>query len=350
MNGGSRLRVAIHILQYFSSSFCLFKKRPYICNTRTPKPLNNAQIGGRFIFIAMSINFNKSYTTPTSIVQLLRERGLGIADESKALHYIHHIGYYRLSAYLYPMLAEPKSNHRFKPQSTFSNAMSLYRFDKKLRLFLFNEIEKIEVAFRSAIANIVAEETGNIFWMTDASMFANEAKFLRTMTLIEKELKSSKEEFIKHFKEKYSNDYPPAWMLVEILPLGTVTRIYENIANNALRKKIAARFGLSTPVFSSWMTVVTLTRNSCCHHARVWNKENAIMPMQIKKSDRAWISSSASPKRIFYNICILKWFLDIIVPNNEMKTQLKVLIAQYPNIDITALGFPKDWENEPLWK
>ena len=139
-------------------------------------------------------------------------------------------------------------------------------------------------------------------------------------------------------------------MLVEILPLGTVTRIYENIANNALRKKIAARFGLSTPVFSSWMSVVTLTRNSCCHHARVWNKENAIMPMQIKKSDRAWISSSASPKRIFYNICILKWFLDIIVPNNEMKTQLKVLIAQYPNIDITALGFPKDWENEPLWK
>ena len=216
-----------------------------------------------------------------------------------------------------------KHEHLYKQGASFKKVMMLYRFDKKLRMFLFNEIEKIEVAFRSAIANIVAEETGNIFWMTDASMFANGAKFLRTITLIEKELKSSKEEFIKHLKEKYSNDYPPAWMLVEILPLGTVTRIYENIANNALRKKIAARFGLPVPVFSSWMTVVTLTRNSCCHHARVWNKENAIMPMQIKKSDRAWISSSASPKRIFYNICILKWFLDIIVPNNEMKTQLK---------------------------
>ena len=322
----------------------------YICSTRTPKPLDNAQIGGRFIFRPMSINFNKSYTTPANIIQLLRERELEIADESKAQHYIKHIGYYRLSAYLYPMLAEPKSNHRFKPQSTFNNAMSLYRFDKKLRMFLFNEIEKIEVAFRSAIANIVCEETGNIFWMTDASMFANEAKFLRTMSLIDKELNSSKEEFIKHFKEKYSNDYPPAWMLVEILPLGVVTRIYENIANNALRKKVAARFGLPIPVFSSWMTVVTLTRNSCCHHSRVWNKENAIMPMQIKKSDRAWISLSVSPKRIFYNICILKWFLDIIVPNNEMKEKLKALLAQYPNVDIMAMGFPKDWENEALWR
>ena len=322
----------------------------YFCSTRTPKPLNNAQIGGRFILITMSTNFDKTCKTPADIVRLLHKRGLIIEDENKAKHYITHIGYYRLSAYLYPMLAEPKSDHHFKPQSTFQNAMSLYRFDKKLRMLLFNEIEKIEVAFRSAITNIVTEKTKNIFWITDASMFANEEKFLRTISLIDKELKGSKEDFIKHFREKYSNDYPPAWMLMEILPLGVVTRIYENIANNMLRKKIASRFGLPVPVFSSWMTVVTLTRNSCCHHSRVWNKGNAIMPMQIKKSDRAWISLSVSPKRIFYDICILKWFLDIIVPGNEMKAHLKSLLDQYHNVDITAMGFPQNWEEEPLWR
>lgn len=47
-----------------------------------------------------------------------------------------------------------------------------------------------------------------------------------------------------------------------------------DLADNTLRKKIAARFGLTVPVFTSWITVVTLTRNACCHHARVWNKEN----------------------------------------------------------------------------
>lgn len=55
--------------------------------------------------------------------------------------------------------------------------------------------------------------------MTDASMFANTEKFNKTIALIDKELKNSKEEFILHFKEKYSNTYPPAWILVEILPL-----------------------------------------------------------------------------------------------------------------------------------
>lgn len=73
--------------------------------------------------------------------------------------------------------------------------------------------------------------------MTDASMFANTEKFNKTIALIDKELKNSKEEFILHFKEKYSNTYPPAWILVEILPFGVVTRIYENLSSNALRKR-----------------------------------------------------------------------------------------------------------------
>lgn len=48
--------------------------------------------------------------------------------------------------------------------------------------------------------------------MTDASMFANAEKFNKTMVLVDKELKNSKEEFILHFRQKYSNAYPPAWV------------------------------------------------------------------------------------------------------------------------------------------
>nr|WP_300695376.1 Abi family protein [uncultured Phocaeicola sp.] len=64
--------------------------------------------------------------------------------------------------------------------------MKLYRFDKKLRLFMFNEIKKIDVSLRSTLANVVAKETGNIFWMTNGSLFAN--------------------------PNKYNNAYPPAWI------------------------------------------------------------------------------------------------------------------------------------------
>ncbi|MGM9841015.1 MAG: Abi family protein, partial [Candidatus Limisoma sp.] len=291
-----------------------------------------------------------SYMSPNDMVSLLQQRGLEIDEPQRVSHYLLNIGYYRLSAYMYPFLRPPKTEHHFKQGSKFQDALNLYRFDKKLRLFLFNEIEKVEISLRSTVANLVAKETDNIFWMTDATMFANGNKFRKTMDLVDKELRNSKEEFIIHFKEKYSNPYPPAWILVEILPLGVVTRIYENLADNSLRKKIAARFGLSVPVFTSWITVITLTRNACCHHARVWNKENAISPMIPRRLNGNWITFNVSPKRIYYNICIIKWFINIVSPKNDMLEHLKSILADYPMVDIRAMGFPLgNWQEEPLW-
>lgn len=297
----------------------------------------------------MKIHFDKTYTKPADIVRLLQDRGLDIGDTQHAVHYIRNIGYYRLSAYLYPLLQMPKETHRFKPGSTFQDALNLYRFDKKLRLLLFNEIEKVEIALRSALANIVAEETGNIFWLTDAKLFANTDKFNRTMALVDKELKGSKEEFILHFKEKYDNAYPPAWILIEILPLGIVTHLYANIKSNHLKKKVASQFDLTVPVFNSWTTVIALTRNSCCHHSRTWNRQYPINPLIPKKTKRPWISKTVTPHRTFYEICIIKWFVDIVSPNNDMKKHLQQLLADFPMIDIKAMDFPANWQEEPLW-
>ena len=56
--------------------------------------------------------------------------------------------------------------------------MDMYRFDRHLRLLMFNEIEKIEIAVRSAIVNITSRETGNPFWMTDPTCFYDTSPFL----------------------------------------------------------------------------------------------------------------------------------------------------------------------------
>ena len=160
--------------------------------------------------MATKIPFIKTYSTPQELVQLLKTRGMEITDEEKAQHYLSHIGYYRLSAYMYPLLSIPKEQNLFKQGVTFSKVMMLYRFDKKLRLLLFNEIEKIEVAVRCAIINFGTEMIGNPFWMTDANNFLTPSKFNRSIHLIEDELNHTKEDFISHFKETYTNQYPPS--------------------------------------------------------------------------------------------------------------------------------------------
>ena len=77
------------------------------------KPLNDAQMCGSFLYMYMAakIMFRKTYSTPHELVQLLKTRGMEITDEEKAQHYLSHIGYYRLSAYMCThCFLFPKSN------------------------------------------------------------------------------------------------------------------------------------------------------------------------------------------------------------------------------------------------
>ena len=121
------------------------------------KPLNNAQIVRGVFFVYTHLNmanlipFTKRFESSENLVNLLESRGLQICDRNKAIQYLDNIGYYRLSAYMYPLLKMPKTAHLYKEGSTFQKVMMLYRFDKKLRLLMFNEIEKIEIAIRRAV-------------------------------------------------------------------------------------------------------------------------------------------------------------------------------------------------------
>ncbi len=330
--------------------FGCYDKWLYFCSISSPKPLHNAQIGGRFIFTGMATSFHKHYCSPSQIIELLQNRGLIIGDTLSATRQITNIGHYRFSAYLYPLLATPKENQMFKPQSKFETALSLYRFDQDLRSLVFRWIAEIEVAVRSALANIIAKETNNMFWMTDSTMYRKQERFQKTLAIIDKELNVSREEFIDHFKHKYSNPYPPAWILVEILPMGVLNHIYSNLADNTLCKKVAAHFSLTVPVFSSWLTVIILTRNACCHHARMWNKENAIPPVEPRRMSLPWIASIPTTRRFYFNLCVIKYFLDRINDGNSVTHELENLLATYPMIDTHAMGFPTDWQDEALWQ
>ena len=94
------------------------------------KPLNDAQMCGSFLFLWVYGNKNsvhKNILHTPRVSAATQTRGMEITDEEKAQHYLSHIGYYRLSAYMYPLLSIPKEQHLFKQGVTFSKVMMLYR-------------------------------------------------------------------------------------------------------------------------------------------------------------------------------------------------------------------------------
>ena len=201
-------------------------------------------------------------------------------------------------------------------------------------LLIFNEIEKIEIAVRRAVMQIPAEIFNNPFWLTNSEYFLNLSNFRDTMQIIASEYDKSKEEFIQHFKRTYSESFPPSW---------------SNIKYNSVRKRIAKQFQLPIDVFESWLTIIAVTRNACCHHARVWNKQNAIAPTIPNHLPRPWISVSIDRFRIYFNLCIIKYFLNIISPENDMFEKLQDLLGRFPEIDVRAMGFTEGWKEEGVW-
>ena len=78
-------------------------------------------------------------------IALLQKRGMEINNVPLAHKYLGHISYYRLAGYWWSMQSDHKL-HQFRNGSTFTDVIAIYNFDAKLRLLLFDIIEKIEIS------------------------------------------------------------------------------------------------------------------------------------------------------------------------------------------------------------
>ncbi|MDR2907085.1 MAG: Abi family protein [Bacteroidales bacterium] len=293
--------------------------------------------------------YSKIFLSFQEQINLLKSRGLAFADESKALHLFENISYYRFSGYWYPLLAD-KQYHIFKLNSNFEMAFNLYKFDRELRKLIIGELEKIEVAVRSKMAYVLSCEH-NAFWIEDTNLFANFVLHQSTLTKIQKELNRSDEEFIVAFKSKYSNRFPPSFILLEITSFGTLSRLYGNLKPSKHRKDIAKLFGLSDKVFASWLHSLVYIRNVCAHHARMWNRPMSIQPLFPRHASNLWITDKqVGINRVFYALSMMIYLLNIVNPKHTFKQKIENLFLKYPNVDRTAMGFPADWQNEPLWQ
>lgn len=282
-------------------------------------------------------------------IALLKQRGLSFTDENKALHLLQNISYYRLSGYWYPLLAD-KENHRFKPGSTFEAAYTIYKFDGELRKLIITELEKIEVAVRTQVAYILSSQYHG-YWFADSSLFNNPVRHAKILSKMDEEYQRSDEEFVTAFKAKYSDPFPPSWITMEITSFGTLSILYNNLLPGRAKRHIANYFGLPDTVFASWLHSIVYIRNICAHHCRLWNKTLSIRPLMPRSPRKPFVTLPANGTRqVYFILSMIVYLLDIINPNHSFVTRLKDLLDRYPSMDVRAMGFPANWENEDLWK
>ena len=183
------------------------------------------------------MQYSKSPIDIPAQIALLKSRGLMFKDETRSAHYLSNISYYRLRAYTYPFQNNENPDHPFIKQIYFEDILELYVFDRKLRMLVFDAIEKIEIALRTKMVYHFSLAHGS-HWHEMSGLYLNNTRFIKDIGDLYKEIERSTETFIKHYASKYSDpQYPASWMSLEVASMGLLSKMFSNLKIAPKRKK-----------------------------------------------------------------------------------------------------------------
>ena len=326
--------------------------------------------------------FQKPVLDITAQIELLKERGLQIRDESRARCFLQVVSFFRLTPYMRTFQVAGNSNHPFREDAGFHHLTTLYDFDRRLRLLSMDAIERVEIAVRSVISNHMGPNYG-AHWYTNSRFFQHTYDHVRLLETVRTKQNTAKRDYekecrqidhlqtdtqrkrklkIQRAKESYARHYPvtydhpplmPGWAMLEELTLGELSHLYKGLARDIDKKMIAKCLGLPSPLLQSWLHTLTTIRNICAHHARLWNRELGIRPELPKRTSFQWpqgtIQQGQHP-RVFSVLCILNHLMHQVSPHTGWDRRLKELMHEFPNVDQRAMGFPKDWLQDQFWQ
>lgn len=301
-------------------------------------------------FLSSTVQFQKPPLAIPDQILLLESRGLIIPDKQKAEMYLKYIGYYRLGAYAKHLMdTSNPSKEAFISGSQFDDILDLYVFDRKLRLLIFDAMERVEVAIRTSLNNAGCLSKDDPFWLTDANNFDYKmhSYVMNEVTdIIGNNPADNQNKFISHFYAKYSDPYPPSWMMFECFSMGAVSRIYK-MTKGSIRKICASDFGLQHDILESWLHSLSHARNICAHHSMCWKRVYTITPKIPKMYTNRLDSRSA---RLLYARCfMLQHFMSTISDNSRWPERLRDLIDSTSIISRNDMGFPSSWDQDPIW-
>ena len=334
--------------------------------------------------------FNKPEKSNIELIAEWKLRGLAVTDEQRTKHYLDFISYYRFSAYTIPFQHPQKSDHSFKANTSFDDILDLYIFDRELRLLIMDAIERVEVAIRTQICNILSlakDENGKnfgAFWYLDTKHFLRKFSHYRLLANIEKQLldekekldrdirhiikrnhpqetvlieNAKKENFLRHYLSQYDEPrLPPCWMMMEMLTWGELSHLYSGLASSALKKKIATNLGVNAEILESWLKALNSIRNFCAHHSRLWNRELGIAIKLPQSSHIKWLDAKPQlgniqfERRIYSILVALQTLLYTISPKSEWAKRLQALLNKHPNVPLINMGIPENWHADPFWQ
>ncbi|MBM7824723.1 abortive infection bacteriophage resistance protein [Arcanobacterium pluranimalium] len=314
----------------------------------------------------------KPVTTIPEQISILRERGMDV-DPQLAQQWLSHVGYYRLSAYWYPARQITKNNERsdqFVPETSFADVVALYEADRKLRTLIYDGIERIEIACRSHVTNLICINNSlDPLAYTNSEIFRPNFDYLDWIETAYRRLNRARKrsESVKHYLGEYSGQFP-LWVIAETMDFSDISKLYAGLKSTDQRE-IAEHWGIRIDLnklsnnqqskvkkshpLASWLEQITIIRNTCAHHGRVWNRSfvPASTTAMLTNESLALLPNSQS-ERVFGALVFMAYLLQTISPGTTWPEKAISLLVECflpnPFVTLEAMGIPEEWNRLTL--
>lgn len=301
---------------------------------------------------------------------------MAFPDLNKARMCLERVGYYRLSAYWYPFRqhqaqaglgAQAARQDAFVPGTSFDDVLQFYIFDKELRVCLLDALERIEIALRANIADLLgarnkwahrdASELHGNFTKKPSKRNPQLTKHADWLLEQDRNFDRSREDFALHYRNKYAPP-PPIWVAKEVWDWGMLSHFFSGMKYND-KNTIATLYApqLSGEELASWIHAMNDVRNICAHHSRLWNRGLKVEPKlprgPIIQELNHINGVTLSLNRLYGVLIVMIFLLRKLHPSTQWHTRLRDLVRlkapTHPIIDFRSAGFPVDWDQQHIW-
>lgn len=238
-------------------------------------------------------SYQKPHLSYADQVARLVQRGLDVRDPREAERLLAAVGYYHLSAYMYPyrqLLPEAEQRrqspvqHRsdqFVSGATFDQVSALYEADRRLRSVCLTALGQIEIGLRTRATYVLGarDPFGHLDKSALDARACDRLERNRRTALEAWQQRCRKlqhdarnEDFIRHVLHKYGEPLP-VWVAVETFDFGALCKLLALLRGHDLNE-IARELGIAHARLLVDVTrTLNLIRNICAHHGRLWNRQ-----------------------------------------------------------------------------
>jgi len=320
------------------------------------------------------LEYTKPHLSFEAQLAKLTARGLACDDAARTLQVLRSVGYYRLSAYVYPfrelLPSDEQMGVHYRSDSiragvSWKHVEDLWAFDRAFRLLCLDASEVIEVGIRTQLAYVLGarDPFGHMNPQSlDAAMcerqYANRTAFDSWCERY-RELRdgAKSEDYVKHHLVTYSESEVPIWVAVEFLSFGAVTRLF-SLMRVEDQNEVARAVGVSSGgKLHAFLLTAGYVRNLCAHHSRLWNRR---LTMTLPKfygtevgPDLAHLAGRPLAPKIYSALAIMAYLVRNIAPQADWARRARERVGKFPDVPYLSaevdMGFPAGWAMQPLW-